>query len=81
MTTSYEITVFKVEPSGTELADKIDLLFSARFKESDHQLASDLFEVLSKHTPYRIYLEEVRSEVAHKKIRFKRASGDNPFVE
>ncbi len=73
---TYRLTVELVEPSGTELADKVSTIMVA---EGNLHILVSVYNQLEEMS-YRLRLVEITTEEHHHTIKFRRASTDNPFV-
>ncbi len=74
----YELFVQTVEPSGTELADKVTTVLHCKGNEHEVRLAYKAFKSLTAF--YRLRIVEITIEESHKTIEFTRSTHDNPFV-
>lgn len=72
----YRLTVEDVIPSGTELADTVNVVLTIDGIEAEIR---KLYEIYSQ-TSYRVRMVEITISEQHRTVLFKRATQDTPFV-
>ena len=77
ITEKYRLTVETVEPSGTELPDRVNLIMQA---EGSYAPLFVTYQFLSQYGNYRVRLSKFVIHESYESLLFKKSDQDNPFV-